>query len=70
MVRNSENIKYDDLARHIYAQHRLAHPEWEHFDRITRKERDYWRALAQIAQENGSWPTERPEAAQAAEAAA
>ena len=42
----NEITKYDIDARYLYELNRQ--PNWEHWDRITRRERDYWRAQAQV----------------------
>lgn len=44
---SKENTKYDELAKHLYDLWKEAHPKQEAFGRITRRDRDYWRALAQ-----------------------
>jgi membrane-bound lytic murein transglycosylase MltF len=51
----SENEKYDILAKDIYDTHRRSKLGWAAFYNLKRKERDHWRALAQVAFEEKSW---------------
>lgn len=53
-----ENTKYDELATHIYHLHR-GDKRWPNWSNIKRTERDYWRALAQVATEQQLWPERR-----------
>jgi hypothetical protein len=46
---------YDKLALQIYNAHAYE-KDWPDFHHLKRKDRDYWRGLAQIAQEEESWP--------------
>lgn len=45
-----ENTQYDDISKYLYNLHRnwWGKPRhmWKPFEGLTRKERDYWRALA------------------------
>ena len=51
---SKEIRKYDDRAIYIYELHKEDH--WAHFYHLPRKERDYWRALAQVSiEEYGDW---------------
>lgn len=43
-----ENRKYDEKAKWLYEMHRETHPTWPPFAFLKRKERDYWRGLAEI----------------------
>lgn len=52
----AEITKYDALAKYIYELH--MDDDWTHFNHLKRKERDYWRALAQVAHENNLLPLE------------
>ena len=45
--------KYDKLAREIYELQRCD-KKWPHFNHLLRKERDYYRALAQVAETTNS----------------
>ena len=49
----AETTTYDDAARRLYELHRERWPGerregWRDFDQLTRKERDYWRALIAV----------------------
>ena len=48
-----ENTNYDALAIALYDRWRHHKPEFPPFHNIKRRERDEWRALAQVAQDEG-----------------
>ena len=50
-----ENRTWDKGAFNLYMCHK-GEKDWPHFYHLKRKERDYWRALAQVAQEDNLWP--------------
>ena len=50
-----ENRKYDERAKLLYDLRRNDKKTWPTFAFLKRKERDYWRALAQISIEEELW---------------
>lgn len=56
---SAENTKYDIRAVGLYNLHRRdrgINEGWKNWHHLTRKERDYWRGLAEISIHEDLWP--------------